>query len=613
MPHRHGTSLANPLLGIYSGIFAAVLAACTLVLAILEQLGFGDRALKLAMAVIAIGLPVAIGAGAYTRRARDFLFAQRRVPALHNGLNITVVALGGSGIAGFAGSLFLAGFDMLFLGLGILAGLTVMVMLVAPYVRKFGAPTLPGYLGQRFDSGPVRLLAATVAVVPLMLLLVAEIKTAMLAAHWLLPLGPKPIAALIVLVLTATLLPGGVRSLSWSTSAQALTLLAAVLVPAALAAVAETNLPFGQFSHGPILRAIGRLEAVQAVPVPVASLLHFDLPDAGLQPITGRFGAVFGSIGSLAFALATLSVMAGIAGSPVLLVRAVTSPTVFDTRKAIAWGVVLVGLLMMTFSAVAVFERDILLNLIVGQTAASMPAFARRLVELGFATIDATQGKLTALSVAFERDGALVALPVLMGMPAAMVNLVAAGLLGAALAGAAASLTQLGLIVAEDVIIGPAPWTASDKLRLAAARAAIAAIAVLGAGVASLAGGDPLLLLLHALSISGSALFPVLVLSVWWKRINSTGALTGLATGFVGALLVILFAEVGATGIPAVIAPVIIAPLTVGVAMLTSNLTPAPGRHILESVRDLRIPGGETIHDREQRQARQRGHRAGTV
>jgi cation/acetate symporter len=30
-------------------------------------------------------------------------------------------------------------------------------------------------------------------------------------------------------------------------------------------------------------------------------------------------------------------------------------------------------------------------------------------------------------------------------------------------------------------------------------------------------------------------------------------------------------------------------------------LRPAPGRQILELVREMRVPGGETVHDREMR------------
>ena len=608
MPYRPGAPHADPMLGVYFGIFAACLAAGVLLLLIFEQLGLAEASLKTAMAGVSIALFVTIGLGAYTNRAREFLFVGRRVPAIYNGMAMAIAGPGGVGLVGIAGSLFLAGFDMLCIGVGIVAGLTVSVMLIAPFLRKFGAPTVPSFLGQRFESGTVRLLAASVASVPLMLIAVAEIKIAIMAGAWLLPLSSASAALLVVLVLVATIAPGGVRSLSWSTAAQSMVVLVAILLPAGIAAVMETNLPFGQLSHGPLLRTIGRIEAAQNVPIPVAGLLAVDLPDVGLQPITGRFATTFGTIGPLAFVLLALSVLAGIAGSPSLLARSATTPSVYDTRKSMGWAVALVGVLLMTFSSVAVFERDLLLNAFVGHPSAAVPTGLQRLVDLGLASVESRPTRMTATSVLFDRDGTLLALPILLGMPLAVVNLVAAGVLAAALAGAAASVTQLGVIIGDDVINAPAGERSSDAQRLWVCRLAITAAAALAGFGAVLVGGDPLLLLLHGLAISGSALFPVIALSIWWKRATTAGALAGMATGFVTAALVML-ADLSSIGLPALLAPAIAVPAAVAATMLVSHLTPAPGRHILELVRDLRVPGGETIHDREARQARHRGTR----
>ncbi len=611
MPHRQGSTLANPMLGLYFGIFAACLAAIVVLLLILEQLGVTDRALKTAMAGVAVGMFAAIGAATYSGRARDFLQSGRRVPAIYNGLSMSVTLLGGAGLAGVGGALFLVGFDMLFLGLGMVAGLTACVMLIAPFLRKYGAPTVPAFLGLRFESGPVRLAAASIAVVPLTLVLIAEIKMAVLALSWLLPL-PGTIAAIVVVAaLIVTVAPGGQRSLSWSSAAQAMAVLVAVLVPAAIAAVIETSLPFGQLSHGPVLRTVGRAEAVQGVLVPLAGLMSFELPAEGMQPISGRFLTAFGSVGPVAFVLAMLSILAGVAGSPVLLARAMTTPSVFDTRKSIGWAVVLVGILLVTLSCIAVFERDVLLSALGAKTGGGLPPAIQRLLELGLAATSAGRNEVGLSGLRFERDAMLVALPVLMGMPGVVVSLVAGGILAAALAGGAASLCQLGIIIGEDVVNAPESWRTSDFVRLSVCRIAIAVVAVLAGVAAVLASGDPLVLLLHALAISGSTLSPVLVLAIWWKRATAAGAFAGLVGGFIAALAVMLVAEIAAFGLPSVLAPVLAVPVAIAATVIVSHLTTTPGRHMLEAVRDLRIPGGEPVHDREVRLARQLSQRTG--
>ncbi len=606
MPHRHGPSVGNPLAGVYFAIYAAILVAGLVMLAIFEQLGAGSETLRAAMAGIAVVLFATIGVAGYTTRAREFLMSGRRVPAFYNGASLAIVAPGGAGIAGISGALFLTGFDSLCLGLGLVAGLTVSVLLVAPYLRKFGAPTIPAYLGARFDSGPVRLLAASVSVVPLVLLAIAEIKIALVAAGWLIDASPYMLVPAIVLVLLVTLLPGGVRSLSWSGAAQALAVLMAIVLPAMVAAVIETNLPFGQFSHGPVLRAVGRAEATQGFPVAVADLLALDLPGNGMQPLLGRFATAFGSVGPLAFVLLTFSIVAGVAGSPSLLSRAVTTPSVFDTRKSVGWAVVLLGLLLMTFSSIAVFERAIVMEQFSGATNVSLQPGLRRLIELGYATIPQGEARLGVTSVHFDRDSMLLALPVLMGMPQAVVNLIAAGILAAGLAGAGLAVTQIAVIVGEDVVQGPASRQAGEAQRLLVCRLAMIGAGALAGTGALLADGDPLQLLLSALAISGSALFPVLALSIWWKRMTAAGALAGLAAGFAIALVMMALSGVIKLGLPAVLAPALAIPVAVVVILVVSHLTPAPGRHILEMVRDLRIPGGEAIYDREARQSRQR-------
>ncbi len=607
MPNRHGgAALVNPMVGIYFGIFAAVLAAIVVLLLIFEKLGVAESSLKTTMALGAMTLFAAIGIGGYTNRFSEYANAGRRVPAFYNGMTLTLTILGGAGLTGLAGAMFLTGFDMLFMGLGLLAGLTAMLMLIAPFVRKFGVPTIPGYLGKRFESAPIRLVSASLAVIPLLIFLIAEYKIALLALSWLIPLQPPFAAALIAFVLVATLAPGGIRSFSWSSAAQGLAVLVAVLLPTAIAAVLETNLPFGQFSHGPTLRSVVRNEATLGMQVPLAQLMTFEMPGQGLQAFAGRYSATFGSVGQLAFVLGLLSIMAGVAGSPTLLARAVTMPTVYDTRKSIGWAVILVGLMVTTFSAIAVFERQVIAEDLLRQSSGGAAPGIAALVEHGFASIAGSDARLKPASVMIDRDATLVALPVLYALPRVVVSLVAAGILAAALAGAAASLSQLALILGEDVVHAPDSWRYTDSQRLLVCRIAIAVFAAAGAAAAVLVPGDPLMLYLNGLAFSGATLFPVLLLSVWWKRINAPGALAALATAFAATLIAFTATEIAGIGLPLAMAPALAAPLAIIAALVVSQLTPPPSRHILESVRDLRVPGGEAVHDRELRRARQR-------
>ena len=69
--------------------------------------------------------------------------------------------VGRTGLVAITGVFFLIGFDALCLMIGGLAGFVFMTVMLAPFFRKFGAFTVPSYLGRRFESKTVRLLCAS--------------------------------------------------------------------------------------------------------------------------------------------------------------------------------------------------------------------------------------------------------------------------------------------------------------------------------------------------------------------------------------------------------------------------------------------------------------------
>jgi cation/acetate symporter len=133
----------------------------------------------------------------------------------------------------------------------------------------------------------------------------------------------------------------------------------------------------------------------------------------------------------------------------------------------------------------------------------------------------------------------------------------AAGVVAAALVAAGAATVALATVLAEDVVNGLSWEPLPRDPRLWVGRIAIAGVALLGGAIALLAPTDPLRLLLWCLALSGSTLFPVLVLSIWWKRINAFGAIAGLACGFSVAVLTILAGEAHMLGLQGALAGIL--------------------------------------------------------
>jgi cation/acetate symporter len=595
------TRIINPRLGSYFGIFASAFAGLVLVLLILEQLGVSDTLLRGLMMSAPLALYAIIGLGARTKEVQDFFASGRRVPAVYNGLIMAVGAIGGTGLAAISGLFFLHGFDGWCVPIGITAGFVVMAPLLAPFLRKFGAYTVPSYLGRRFDNRPIRMTAAALLAVPALLILAAEIRTGTIAGVWLTGQPEGLVAFALVLAVGAALVLGGMRSLSWANTSECIAALLALLVPAALIGVAMTNLPLPQLSSGPILRALSRLEAIQKIPLPLSSLLTFDFAGVAPASVSQRFAQPFGSLGPLSFILTSLTVMTGIASAPWLLARVGTTPGIYETRKSLGWATFFVGMVMTTLAANAIFLRDIVMHALVGQTRAQLPAWFQTLEAAGLAAVNAQVPQLPLSSFTFARDGVLIALPVSQSYPAVMIYLVLAGIIAAVVATSSLAAMALGASLAEDIVHGLRREPPSGGVRLGVARGAILGAAALGGWLATSTTADPLALFFWALALSASAFFPVLVLSIWWKRLNKLGAIAGMVTGFAVAALAIVDGNVSWLGVNSALAAVFGIPASFAAAAVGSWFGGRPGRQAIELVSDMRIPGGETMHDREVR------------
>jgi cation/acetate symporter len=595
------TRLVNPRLGTYFGIFAAAFASIVLMAMMLEQLSAGDTTVRLVVFAGPIILFTAIGLLSATRETLDYFACGRRVPAFFNGLGLAIAALGGAGFLALTGSFFIIGFDALCLSIGWYAGIVFATMLFAPFFRKVGAFTVPTFLGRRFDSRTVRVVAAAVLAVPLLLLLAAEARFAAYASAWLLGQSERLTAPLVVACATGIVIAGGMRSLTWSGTAQAIAAILALAVPATIVAVMVSNLPLPQMTHGNVLRALSRIEITRNIPIFVAPPFSVDLPADGIEMLSKRMLQAFGSVGSTGFILMSFVMAMGIAASPALLPRSGTTPGVYEARKAGGWAMLVIGLVLLTVPAVAVYLRSMLLDQVVNAPVDRLPVWFQLLQQAGIARVEA-RGELLALSsIGFERDAVLFALPIAAGLPQVIVYLALAGALAAALAALSASMVAAASILSEDVVHGLPNETATDSARIGTTRVALLGVGFVTAWLAVAVPADPLQLFLWALTFSAATAFPVMVLAVWWKRANAWGALVGMTAGAGVTGFVVLLSEIGAITLPSALAGAIGLPVAVGATLIGSIMTPAPDRHVLDTMRDVRVPGGETLYDREMR------------
>ena len=602
------TRVAGRNLSVLFGIFVSAVLSFVVLQLIFAQLGSDPQLLAKFAIFGPLAAMLAIGSSVFVREPRDYFVAGRKIPPIYNGLLTTFTALGVTGVVSLTGLFFFLGADALAFSTGVCLGLFILTVLVAPYVRKDGAYTLASYLARRFESRLLRLLLGFILAVPCLLLLIAEFKIGVTIAAHVVSLSEETLSVIGALIVIATVVVGGMRGLSWSGALAGVLVLIALMLPAATQSVVLTNIPIPQVSHGMMLQDLDRLEVANGLAARPAAEMAVELPGIGLERLTKPAMQLFTALSPTGFVLLMLTVAFGVASLPTLAARAATAESVFHARRAFGWSVTIAAIVFLTLASLGVIERLTLLRELPGKTLANLPEWLETLTSLGYADYESQAQKLNMSDVRFTRDGALVMLPIIAGFPAALYNLVIAGVLAAAVTGAAAQVSAIANSWAEDVVFAWNEVGRSDRLRVLAARGLAGIVAALGAWLASVTDADPFRLFIVALALSASAAFPLVVMSVWWKRINQWGAMAGLLAGFGVALVYAVL--VGATGGPPVfglgleLIAVLGVPAGAIAAVVVSLMTPAPEKRIVELVRDIRVPGGETVYDREERLAK---------
>ncbi|MDP5007526.1 MAG: cation acetate symporter, partial [Glaciimonas sp.] len=154
-----------------------------IVLAILEKEGFPRVWIGYLFLFATIALYAGIGILSRTSDVSEYYVAGRRVPALFNGMATAADWISAATFISLAGGLYLQGFDGLAYIVGWTGGYCLVVMLIAPYLRKFGQYTIPDFLaarysgsfGGRYSGNPVRILAVIATVLISFTYVVAQI------------------------------------------------------------------------------------------------------------------------------------------------------------------------------------------------------------------------------------------------------------------------------------------------------------------------------------------------------------------------------------------------------------------------------------------------------
>jgi cation/acetate symporter len=242
--------------GIYTGSFLGFV----ILLAILEQMGMPDQWIGYAFVLLTIGVYAGIGYISRTAQVSEYYVAGRRVPAFYNGMATAADWMSAASFIGMAGSLYLQGYDGLAFVLGWTGGFVLVAVLVAPYLRKFGAYTVPDFLAARYEGNIARFAGVVVLIACSFIYLMGQLTGTGLVMSRLIGI-PFEYGVFVGLagILVCSML-GGMRAVTWTQVAQYIVLIIAYLIPVIILSTQTTGVPVPQLMYGGVLEQITELE-----------------------------------------------------------------------------------------------------------------------------------------------------------------------------------------------------------------------------------------------------------------------------------------------------------------------------------------------------------------
>ncbi|MGB9378924.1 MAG: cation acetate symporter [Mycobacteriales bacterium] len=475
--------------------------------------------LLLFLVFVAITLMITVWASRQTKTATDYYAGGRSFSGFQNGLAISGDYMSAASFLGIAGLIALFGYDGFLYSIGFLVAWLVALLLVAELMRNSGRYTMADVLSYRMRQRPVRTAAAVSTITVSIFYLLAQMVGA--GALVALLLGIKP----------------GTTFLGLNADQAKI---ATVILVGALMIIYVTVGGMKGTTYVQIVKAGLLMTGAVLMTVLVLAKFHFNISDmfAGAAAKSGK-GAAFLEPGlrygkeipgdatatlynKLDLISLGLALVLGTAGLPHILIRFYTVPTAAAARKSVLWAITLIGTfylmtLALGFGAAAIVgSKAIIAQDKAGNTAA--PQLAQ------------------ALGQDFGGDnGGAVMLAIIASVAFATILAVVAGL-------TLASSSSLAHDFYANVV---KRGEATERQEVVVARGAALVIGAVAIVLSIFATKlNVAFLVALAFAIAASANLPSILLSLFWRRFNTAGAVAGIYGGLISAVVLVFFSPV---------------------------------------------------------------------
>ena len=439
---------------------------------------------------ILITLVITWKAARQSSGSSNYFAAGRGITAWQNGIAVAGDYMSAASFLGIAGIIAFQGYDGFMYSVGWLVAYLTVLLVVAEPLRNAGSYTMADVLAYRLRPRPVRAMASLSTLIVSTFYMIAQMVGAGTLVALLLKgsgIGFNGAVAGVGVLMVAYVVFGGMLATTWVQIVKAILLIAGTILLSVLV------LGHFDFSFAAFFDAITHVKSG-------GKEVNFLEPGLRYKPPYGALDLI--SLG--------LALIFGTAGLPHILVRFYTVPDAKTARISVVWAMFIIGAfyIMTTFlgfGAATILGSDFIkLN---GGINMSAPLLAQRLGgDVFFAFISA---------IAF-----------------ATILAVVAGL-------TISASTSFAHDFYTNVLHHGREQRPGEQVRVAQITAVVVGIVSIIIAILLGPAFNVAFLVGLAFAVAASANLPVIVFSIFWKRFNTAGALSGLGVGLVGSLVLI--------------------------------------------------------------------------
>ncbi|MED1917300.1 cation acetate symporter [Bacillus thuringiensis] len=435
-------------------------------------------AFLLFLVIVLLTLVITFYASKKTNTTSEFYTAGGGLTGWQNGLAIAGDYMSAASFLGIAGMIALSGFDGFFYSIGFLVAYLVVLYLVAEPLRNLGKYTMADMIAARFDNKKVRGVAALNSIAISIFYMIAQLVGAGALIKLLLGLDYTTSVLIVGALMTIYVVFGGMTATSWVQIVKAVLLMIGTFI--------ISMMVFAKFDFN-LLKMFEQMKTV--TPLGEQFLNPGNKFKVGLDTLSLNLALVLGT-----------------AGLPHILIRFFTVKDATTARKSVVYATWIIG----AFYVMTIF---------LGFGAAAF---------VGAGNMDPA-GNMGAPQLAQALGGNFLF---------AFVSAVAFATILAVVAGLV--LTAASAFAHDFYGHVLRQGKATEKEQMKMAKWASVGVSIVSILLALFAQNlNVAFLVALAFAVAASANLPVILFTIFWKRFNTAGAISGMLVGLFSSLILV--------------------------------------------------------------------------